>query len=88
MLGDKVDRRESDRAHLCILKVSHEAAVNEALVEYIDECVVLDMGCEVKLPVRCLHAPFFLELGGCLPIVCNAEVVSKSLMRMRPWGRR
>lgn len=61
-------------AHLCILEVSDKATVDEAFVEDVDECVVLDMGCKVKLPVRCLDAPFFLELGGSLPVVCEVEV--------------
>lgn len=69
--------KKADDAHLCILKVSHKAPVDEALVEDVDESVILDMGSKAKLPVRCLHAPFFLELGGCLPVVCKAEMVSK-----------
>lgn len=69
-------RKKADDAHLCILKVSHEAPVDEALVKDVDEGVVFDMGSKTKLPVRCFHAPFFLELGGCLPVVCKAEMVS------------
>lgn len=57
-------------AHLRTFKISHEPPVDEALVEDIDEGVVLDMGGEAKLPVRCFHAPLFLELGGSLPVVC------------------
>lgn len=76
--GEGKQRREekADDAHLCILKVSHKAAIDEALVEDVDESVILDMGSKTKLPVRCLHAPFFLELGGCLPVVCKADMVS------------
>lgn len=76
--GTRLGRRpkQSDCAHLCIFEISHKPAIDEALVEDVDESVVLDMGGKAKVPVRCFHAPFFLELGGSLPVVCKAELVS------------
>lgn len=55
--------------------VSLEALVDQALVEDGDKGVVLDMDREVEVPVRCLNAPLFLELGGCFSIICSAEAV-------------
>lgn len=46
--------------------------VDQALVEDGDEGVVLDMRREVKVPVRRLHAPLLLELGGGFSKVCSA----------------
>lgn len=52
-----------------------ETLVDQALVEDADERIILDMGSKVKMPVRLLDAPFLLELGGCLSIVCRREEV-------------
>lgn len=85
-VGQVTERKKTTVTHLCILKVSHETPIDEALIEDVDEGVVLDMGSKGKMPVRCFHAPFFLELGGSLSVVCEAEMVSKLLMEARGPG--
>lgn len=53
--------------------------IHESLVKHVDEGVVLDVRREVKLSVRCLDAPFLLQLGGGFPIVCEGEVLNQSV---------
>lgn len=75
-----------------------EALVDQAFVEDGDKGVVLDMGRKLKLPVRRLDAPLFLELGGGFSIICSADAVvswsyphtltpSQSPVGQVSWGR-
>lgn len=48
-----------------------KGVVHKASVQDGDEGVVPDVRREIKVPVRLLDVPFFLELGSSLAIICR-----------------
>jgi hypothetical protein len=54
-------------------KLSLVVFVDEAFVEQRHQGICVDVRGKFKLPVRLVHPPLFLQLGGRLSIICSGQ---------------